>query len=142
MAENKRSRITVAEGMLPLLDVSILLLGFFLILFAMGAFSADSASSESEDSIPGLSAVIVLQIQADGRMTLDAHGGEGETKDTIGINELEEALEQFKTSPKNNKKPLVLINYEDPFPILKTKDDEIRQILKETKFHRSRIYKR
>jgi len=42
------SAIGVAEGLLPLLDVSVLLLGFFLILFASGSFSQTQAEQESQ----------------------------------------------------------------------------------------------
>ena len=101
--------ISVTEGLLPLLDVAILLLGFFIILLASGASSQEPAPSEA--SVPGIGQVILLRIVADKEMYVSG----GDDTKAIQVSDVEKLSSELSKLTKQGIKdePLVLIYYED-----------------------------
>lgn len=114
MPQRIRNAIGVAEGLLPLLDVSVLLLGFFLILFASGAFSqGQGLPAPTEATLPGIGQVILLRVKAADSMYLSG----GSDKGSREIKSLEGLREEFVKAPQTRGKeePLVLLYYDNPW---------------------------
>ena len=114
MSHKNTRIISVAEGMLPLLDVSVLLLGFFIILLASGAFSQNSGTPAPTDQIlPGIGQVILLRIQGADSMVISG-GTDMESAKTTALKTLSDDLKSIRQA-KGEDEPLVLIYYEDPW---------------------------
>ena len=114
MPQRIKNAIGVAEGLLPLLDVSVLLLGFFLILFASGAFSqSQGQQAPTEATLPGIGQIILLRVKAADAMDLSV-SGEGKPQAIKSLDSLREALGKARQT-RGKEEPLVLLYYEDPW---------------------------
>ena len=107
----RNNTIGVTEGLLPLLDVAILLLGFFIILLASGASSQNPAPTEA--SVPGIGQVILLRVVAENEMYIS---GGGDTK-SIQVSDVEKLSSELNKLKKQGIKdePIVLCYYKDPW---------------------------
>lgn len=114
MRPSNSSALSVAEGLLPLLDVSILLLGFFLILFASGAFSPEPVEpAPTEASLPGIGQVILLRVEGPDRLFVSGGSVEGDSKPS-SLDTLPNDLVAVK-QPRGEDEPIVLVYYADPW---------------------------
>jgi len=104
----------IAEGLLPLLDVSILLLGFFMMLFAMGAFQQQEQETRksSEASLPGIGQIILLKVSKSGALYISVNN-KGTLK-RVSPDRLRFELENAKRTQRRGES-LVLVYYEDPW---------------------------
>lgn len=95
MKRKTEKGVRVAEALLPLLDVAILLLGFYIILFAIGEFSPPQVVTErSEKSLPGLDRVLVLRIENENSLLLYS-STDVEPVRIPGLNQLEKLLTEI-----------------------------------------------
>jgi len=112
---SKRIEITrgITESLLPLLDVTILLLGFFMVLFATGAFRQQQETrAPSEATLPGIGKIILLKVARDGRLYIST--GDTGTMKGVRPDRLASEIEHAKkTQPE--RESLVLVYYEDPW---------------------------
>lgn len=114
MKPSNSSALSVAEGLLPLLDVSILLLGFFLILFASGAFTPEPVESPpTEASLPGIGQVILLRVEGPDRLVVSGGRAE-EDSNPSSLGTLPNDLEAVKQA-RGEHEPIVLVYYADPY---------------------------
>lgn len=136
-----KSGFSVAEGLLPLLDVALLLVGFFLILLMAAASGSDQAPDPNDDT-KALSAkldhLLIVQVKESGTLVLS--GGDIESpKSFESLNELKNALQNMK--PADGGSSLLLIHYENPWSskLSKEFDRDLTAAAKEAEFQYARF---
>lgn len=97
----------VAEALLPLLDVTILLLGFYIILFATGVLSFTRVVTEY--TIPGIGQVILLRVEDDKQLFIQWGEGTEDVRIT-DVENLKESLEKIKED-LGREDSIVLVYY-------------------------------
>lgn len=109
MPQNESNALEVAEGLLPLLDVSLLLLGFFIILAVAGAFG----KPRGKPKLPGIEQVMLLRVVGPNELYLS--GKKDGSPEAISLDELEDSLNRMKreNNYSDRDKPIVLIYFED-----------------------------
>ena len=108
MNKKKASILSATEGVLPLLDVSLLLLGFFIILLASGAFSS-SKSSDTGIDIGNIEKILLLEINDNGHLIIS----DSENSREITINSLSNYLKQIAGSHEEHS--IVIIHLAHPW---------------------------
>jgi len=103
-----RSALGVAEGLLP---ISILLLGFFIILLASGAFSR-TVVVKQPTPLPGIGQVILLRVSGANDMYISR--GSGRTAKVTSLEGLSGELGNL-TGPGGEEEPMVLVYYDNPW---------------------------
>ena len=110
MSRQSSDGLTVAEGLLPLLDISIMLLGLFVILMATGKLQSESKADDS--TIAGIGQVVVLRITPRGDMFLQDGASDPQSRQSVTMADLQSTLRALRQK-RAEKKTLVLIYYED-----------------------------
>ena len=128
--------LTVAEGLLPLLDVSIMLLGLFLVLMAAGKLSPSNPADAS--SIAGIGQVVVLRIAADGRLFVQ-DGGEAGTGESVPLGDLSTKLRTIRER-RGEKATIVLVHYEDVWVTTGPSFPEITEAIRASGCHYARTF--
>lgn len=138
-------RINLEKGILPLLDVSLLLLGLFLVLLATVSASSISKKHDSSTAILSGKIIVVLQIGIDGYIyVIDKDTGEREPSiRSLPQNLRTEILEKFADEAKHSNQTIFIIEYEAPLRMTRWTNDNQRDLLKSLEgFHYSFIYGR
>ena len=144
--KTNRAALTVAEGLLPLLDVSILLLGLLLVLWNVAAARQVAQLEQKQmEQLPGINMVVLLRVHPDGTMTLRLPE---QTAERIRTGEkLQESLEKARNrlSSKNpteqeDRRPLVLVVYEDPWRMKSGQVAWLATLLRKAGCRYARVY--
>jgi len=143
-----RTGITVTEGLLPLLDVSILMLGLLFVLWNMAlARQAAKSGQASTQVLPGINMVVVLDVAPNGNMTLRIPDAEGtQTVNSVkSVDELKKLLMQRaeklpKEHADSSRRPLVLVVYQDPWRMSEDIGAELAKALRDSNCRYARVY--
>jgi biopolymer transport protein ExbD len=113
VTDKQQTAFTIAEGLLPLLDISVLLLGLFIVMFAAGVLTdSGAAPAADESSLPGIGQVILLKVDETGKLWVLA--GSGKPGRSVGLSKLQTELKAVKQA-RAEQEPLVLVYYENPW---------------------------
>jgi len=129
MSENCGYR--VSDALLPLLDVSMLLLGLFLIILTAQASKVNETDEGDEPGLPGN--VIIIQIDSEARIRLHAQGR------IIAVANPQELRQNYLRNFSQDT--VVLIKIDDPWS--QRANEIYKQCLssiREAGLRRSRIY--
>lgn len=103
------NRYTISDALLPLLDVALLLMGFFIVVFAVAASSHERQDPGATSESVGLpSNVLVVRIEADAGIVMR----EGEAQLHLdNADELRKRLRQLR----DHSETVVLLTIDDPW---------------------------
>jgi biopolymer transport protein ExbD len=141
MTKRAKNAIGIAEGLLPLLDVSVLLLGFFIILLASGAFSQDSSPSPPKESaLPGISQVVLLRVERENVLNIST-GKDAVSAENVTVETLPSVLRGLRKDKGGKNQPIVLLYYENPWADLSASFDvKLTQAIREAEYRYTRVY--
>lgn len=138
-------KINLEKGILPLLDVSLLLLGLFLVLLATVNASSSTRELDTSTSILAGSGVVVLQIGEDGYIyIIDKDTGKRvPTKKSLPKNIRTEILNGFLLEKKGSTRTFFIIEYENSLGMNSWSQENQRDLLRSLEgFQYSFIYGR
>jgi len=99
------SRFAVSDALLPLLDISVLLLGLFMIIMAMGQAASSQAGSSGQPTVASLPIeVSLLKINADGQVE---YGGRSMNASDFS--------DELRSSREGGTEKLILLDVVDPW---------------------------
>ncbi len=143
--KTSRVALTVAEGLLPLLDVSVLLLGLLFVLWNVAA-AQQAKQDQQREQLPGISMIILLTVEANGQLELQVPqtGKKPRIVSLQRVEDLKSALDDAKasirSSSQDDRRPLVLIVYSDPWRMKTELGPQLARVLRAAGCRYARVF--